>query len=66
MVYSRSAFAFFGYSIFFLDLKSSYSSIAVPCPAGSRYHAFSLPDGEAVYIQRIFVPAYRLVPASLI
>ncbi|KAJ7005679.1 hypothetical protein NC653_005102 [Populus alba x Populus x berolinensis] len=20
--------------------------IAVPCPAGSRYHAFSLPDGE--------------------
>ncbi|KAJ6960835.1 hypothetical protein NC653_038750 [Populus alba x Populus x berolinensis] len=45
MVYRRSAFAFFGYSIFFLDLKSSYSSI-VPCPAGSRYHAFSLPDGE--------------------
>ncbi|KAJ6934993.1 hypothetical protein NC652_010089 [Populus alba x Populus x berolinensis] len=46
MVYCRSAFAFFGYSIFFLDLKSSYSSIAVPCPTGSRYHAFSLPDGE--------------------
>ncbi|KAJ6878263.1 hypothetical protein NC651_030875 [Populus alba x Populus x berolinensis] len=62
MVYRRSAFAFFGYSIFFLDLKSSYSSIAVPCLAGSRYHAFSLPDGEQENQSQICPSPYISIP----